>query len=266
MSIPYKYNGPIYPSLDGNVFDNPFDANAADKRYKQQQELIEQMKRQNDLLEGKQMVSTSTYTAPSDKELKRQRIINTLRDNGLDYYTIQGFINNLDIPSNAPLKLKEEYKQLKSKTTVFDTGYKELTYSLMFCVCVFFVTPFVSVAQGANFISMGAIIIDLLLMFVVSPIIVGMIKAVKQPKHSDVNRLNELENELDVYRDQLIEDLNQFRKTHYSEDAEYLLQLVDKDTFGEISKSQIKSKGTIRDYNEYFTSRYGIKINLKGSK
>lgn len=265
MSVPYRYNGPTYVSKDGNVFDNPWDANAADTRYEQQQELIKQMKRQNDLLEDKQTANTSAYTAPSNEELKRQRIINTLRDNGLHYYTIQGFINNLDIPSNAPLKLKEEYKQLKSKTTVFDTGYKELTYSLMFCVCLF-VTPFVSVAQGANFISMGAIITDLLLMFVVSPIIVGMIKTIKQPKHSDVNRLNELENELDVYRDQLIEDLNQFRKTHYNEDAEYLLQLVDKDTFGEISKSQIRSKGTIKDYNEYFTSRYGIKINLKGSK
>lgn len=255
----------VFHSKDGNAYDNIYDYRAANTRYDQQQQLIEQLKRQNDLLEGKQTVNTSTYTPPSKEELKRQHTVNTLRDNGLDYYTIRGFINNLDIPSNAPLKLKEEYTQLKSKTTVFDTGYKELTYSLMFCICLF-VTPFVSVAQGANFISMGAIIIDLLLMFVVSPIIVGMIKAIKQPKRSDINRLNELENELDAYRDQLIEDLNQFRKTHYNEDAEYLLQLVDKDTFGEISKSQIRSTGTIRDYNEYFTSRYGMKINLKGSK
>lgn len=53
MSIKSNYNGPRYVSKDGNVFDNPWDARAADTRYEQQQKIYKELKRQNDILEGK---------------------------------------------------------------------------------------------------------------------------------------------------------------------------------------------------------------------
>lgn len=51
MSIKSNYNGPTYVSKDGNVFDNPWDARAADTRYEQQQNIYKELKRQNDLMQ-----------------------------------------------------------------------------------------------------------------------------------------------------------------------------------------------------------------------
>lgn len=51
MSIKSNYNGPRYVSKDGNVFDNPWDARAADTRYEQQQNIYKELKRQNDLMQ-----------------------------------------------------------------------------------------------------------------------------------------------------------------------------------------------------------------------
>ena len=53
MSVKWNYNGPRYVSRDGNVFDNPYDAKAADTRYEQQQKIYKELKRQNDIMESK---------------------------------------------------------------------------------------------------------------------------------------------------------------------------------------------------------------------
>lgn len=66
MSIKRNYKGPIYTSKDGNVFDNPFDARAADTRYEQNQKILKELQIQN-----------GTYT-PEPSEVFAEVIIELL--------------------------------------------------------------------------------------------------------------------------------------------------------------------------------------------
>ena len=75
MAIKIGYSGPKYFSRDGNVFDNPFDAKAADTRYEQQEKIANELKKQNNLLEQQkeeerkntEIIAEATIQAEKDR-------------------------------------------------------------------------------------------------------------------------------------------------------------------------------------------------------
>ena len=110
-----------YPSKDGNVYNDYYDARSADKKWEQQQNILNELKRQNDISE-KQLQQQNNYTEHKDIYTLKGRSY-PLTSIG-KYHSCDG--NNYDTIEEAQQHNREYWNQVCGGTSGTDKSADKL--------------------------------------------------------------------------------------------------------------------------------------------
>ena len=230
-----------YNSKDGNIYDNVWDAKAADIRFNQNEKIINQLQELNNVLNS-QIINKANVNYKESTFYESQCIYL-----GIDYYMLKKF---LELLQKGDLELVKKYDNIymgyidkKINNSIVDA--KMQSFKLTF-ITLFFIINFILILMTSkNIIILFNLFYFLFYYFYINNLSKNYIDL--QSIESQLKSINE---NILKSKESLLNKFNEFRYNNYNKEIEEIIQGLYPNLF-DIENKNIIKQGTIDDYIKY---------------